>query len=183
MNRPYFLKTSRIFFSHWTPDDLPLAVQLWGERDVTRYICATGVFAVQDIRNRLATEIHNYEQFHIQYWPIFERATGELIGCCGVRPFREEAHAYELGFHLRKKYWGMGYASEAARAVINYSFENLNAAKLYAGHHPQNTASQRLLCKLGFEQIGEDFYEPTGLYHPLYELLPDGYNHLEIPPK
>lgn len=65
----------------------------------------------------------------------------------------------------------MGYASEAAKAVIDYSFENLKADKLYAGHHPKNEASKRLLTRLGFHYIGKKYYEPTGLYHLSYELV------------
>jgi RimJ/RimL family protein N-acetyltransferase len=150
-----------------------LATQLWGDKDVTKFICATGMFTKQDIIDRLETEIQNDKLFHIQYWPIFELSTEELIGCCGIRPFNSEANSSEIGFHLRKKYWGMGYASEAAKAVIDYSFNSLKADKLYAGHHPQNEASKKLLTKLGFRYIGKNYYRPTGLYHPSYELVND----------
>lgn len=171
--REFFIKTKRIGFSKWNDTDLNLANQLWGDKDVTRFICATGKFANQDIINRLETEIHNYKEFHIQYWPIFELVTEELIGCCGIRPFKSETHSYEIGFHLRKRYWGIGYALEAAKAVIDYSFTVLRAEKLYAGHHPQNEASKKLLTKLGFQYIKKKYYEPTGLYHPSYELVND----------
>lgn len=169
--REYFIKTLRIGFSIWNNADLNLASQLWGEKEVTRFICSTGKFTQEDIENRLNTEICNYELYHIQYWPVFDLSTGELIGCCGIRPYKSETHCYELGFHLREKYWGQGYAAEAAKAAIDYSFHLLNAEKLYAGHHPQNKASEKLLMKLGFQCIGNDFYTPTGLYHPLYEMV------------
>lgn len=171
--REYFLKTKRIGFSKWNEGDLDLAVQLWGDKEVTRFICSTGRFTKEDIVHRLETEIQNEKRFQIQYWPIFELSTDELIGCCGIRPFGSEIHSYETGFHLRAKYWGMGYASEAAKAVIVYSFDTLKADKLYAGHHPKNEASKKLLTKLGFQYIGENYYEPTGLYHPSYELIGD----------
>lgn len=169
--RDYFISTERIGFSKWGNTDLDLATLLWGEKDVTNFICATGKFTDEDIKNRLKLEIFNEMNFHIQYWPIFELATGELIGCCGIRPFKSEKHDYEIGFHLRKKYWGKGYAYEAATAAISYSFNTLDADKLYAGHHPQNEASRKLLHKLGFKDVGNNYYEPTGLYHPSYELI------------
>lgn len=171
--REFFIKTKRIGFSKWNDTDLNLANQLWGDKDVTKFICATGKFTNQDIINRLETEIHNDKEFHIQYWPIFELVTGELIGCCGIRPFKSETHSYEIGFHLRKRYWEIGYALEAAKAVIDYSFTVLRVDKLYAGHHPQNEASKKLLTKLGFQYIKKKYYEPTGLYHPSYELVND----------
>lgn len=178
MARDYFLQTKRVGFSRWYETDFELANQLWGESEVTQFICATGVFTPQDIIKRLKTEIHNDKQYHIQYWPIFELATNDLIGCCGIRPFNIEMQTYELGFHLRKQYWRMGYATEAAIAAINYSYEILNVTKLYAGHHPQNKASEKLLSKLGFQFIGANLYEPTGLYHPSYELNIEEYKLL-----
>lgn len=168
--REYFLITERIGFSIWTDADFPLAMQIWGEKDVTQFISATGKFSEQDIRKRLNIEIHNWKELNVQYWPIFEKASGDFIGCCGVRPYESETDSYEIGFHLRKKFWGKGYASEAARAVINYCFAELNASKLFAGHHPQNNNSKKLLQRLGFQYIGDNYYEPTGLYHPSYEL-------------
>ncbi len=47
--REYFMKTNRIGFSKWTADDLDLASQLWGEKEVTQFICADGKFTQQDI--------------------------------------------------------------------------------------------------------------------------------------
>lgn len=130
--REFFMKTKRVGFSKWNYSDLNLATQLWGDREVTRFICATGMFTKQDIIHRLETEIQNDKLFQIQYWPIIELSTEQLIGCCGIRPFDSEMRSYEIGFHLRKKYWGMGYASEAAKAVIAYSFDALKADKLCA---------------------------------------------------
>ncbi len=167
----YFIESARIGFSRWMDSDLPLAQQVWGEKDVTRYICATGSFTEQDVINRLNTEIENQKKYQVQYWPIFDRSTNELVGCCGLRPFYKEEDAYEIGFHLRKAFWGRGLAAEAANMVIHYAFSTLHADKLYAGHHPQNTASKKLLLKLGFTYIGDHFYEPTGLNHPSYELF------------
>jgi RimJ/RimL family protein N-acetyltransferase len=171
------MKTEHIGFSYWTDADLELAIQLWGEKDVTRYICATGEFTQQDILDRLNVEVNNGKQYHVQYWPIFNVTTGELIGCCGLRPYKAERNSYEIGFHLRKKYWGQGYAFDAATRVIQFAFAKFNANKLYAGHHPQNNGSRKLLTRLGFHYIGDSFYKPTGLYHPSYEMIRDYHEH------
>lgn len=166
--RDCFLATDRIGFSKWTALDADLAENLWGDPEVTKFICASGVFTKEDIARRLETEIRNGEEYGVQYWPIFTSDTNELIGCCGLRPRKE--NEYEIGFHLRPKYWGRGYAKEAADAVIQYAFTTLNADKLFAGHNPKNVASQKVLAKLGFTYIGNEYYEPTGLHHPSYEL-------------
>lgn len=168
MEREFFLQTDRIGFSKWTREDLPLAQLLWGDPEVTRYICASGRFSAEDIEKRLNAEIRNGETCRVQYWPIFELTTNELIGCCGLRP--RKGNEYEIGFHLRPGFWGRGYGAEAAAAAIDYAFTALGAEKLFAGHNPHNSRSRKLLTKLGFASIGEEFYEPTGLYHPSYEM-------------
>ncbi|MBD5148576.1 MAG: GNAT family N-acetyltransferase [Oscillibacter sp.] len=147
---------------------LELAKLLWGNPEVTRYICANGIFSMNDIIKRINSEILNESLYQVQYWPVFELETNDLIGCCGLRPYK--ADQYEIGFHLRPEFWGQGYAAEAASAVIEYAFTVLKAKKLFAGHNPNNKKSQKLLNKLGFIYIGDEFYEPTGLYHPSYEL-------------
>lgn len=168
--RTFFMSTQRIGFSLWQPTDLDLANLLWGEPAVTKYISANGIFTEQAIEARLAAEIAQENEFSVQYFPIFERLTEDFIGCCGARPVKSQIHTYEIGFHLRKQYWGQGYGLEAAQAVIDYCFTVLHSEQLIAGHHPENANSKKLLTKLGFCYTENLFYEPTGLYHPSYTL-------------
>jgi [ribosomal protein S5]-alanine N-acetyltransferase len=78
---------------------------------------------------------------------------GALIGCVGYRA-TEQTHA-EMGYWLGKPYWGLGYATEAAQALILYAFHEENFAYLTAGHFKENPASARVIAKLGFEPSGE----------------------------
>jgi RimJ/RimL family protein N-acetyltransferase len=165
--RAYFLRTERAGFSTWQSDDLPLARLLWGDGEVTRYISATGVFTEEQIAARLQLEMENQRRFGVQYWPVFSLLQEDFIGCCGLRPYPEDG-VYEMGFHLRRSYWGMGLGTELARAAIGYAFETLKAKDLFAGHNPANLASQKVLMKLGFHYVRDEFYPPTGLYHPSY---------------
>jgi hypothetical protein len=61
-------------------------------------------------------------------------------------------------------------AEEAGRAVIQYAAEVLKVPSLFAGRHPANDASGRVLVKLGFERTGEEYYGPTKLLHHTYHL-------------
>ena len=162
------MKTERLGFSRWREEDLPLAELLWGDEAVTRYICASGRFTKADVEARLAKEIENGRTAGIQYWPVFLLETEELVGCCGLRPYKEGQP--EFGIHLREKFWGSGYGQEAARAVIRRAFEELQAESIFAGCHPNNMASKKLLGRLGFRYVREEFYAPTGLMHPSYVL-------------
>lgn len=78
---------------------------------------------------------------------------GDLIGCVGYRA-TEQDHA-EMGYWIGKPYWGRGYATEAARALIRYAFERERFDYLTVGHFKENPASARVIAKLGFEPSGE----------------------------
>lgn len=177
--RSYFMETARLTFGYWEAGDEALATALWGDREVTRYISKDG-YTPGQIRERWQKERENRKYYGLQYWPLFLRNSQEFIGCCGLRAFDYvpndlEKDTYELGFHLKKAYWGQGYAREAAEAVIRHAFDRLGARYLFAGHHPENRDSERLLKKLGFHATGKVFYPPTGLTHPAYRLYKEDY--------
>lgn len=166
--RDYFMQTERIGFSKWCTDDIELAQLLWGDAKVTKYICASGSFTKQEVKERLDREVENQNNYHMQYWPIFCLDGGGFIGCCGLRPYAIEEGICEIGFQLRPDYWGKGLGTEAAKAVIDYGFTTLKAKELFAGHHPDNTSSAKMLERLGFHYTHDEYYEPTGLNHPSY---------------
>jgi len=168
----YFLKTRRLGFRWWSAEDLPLAQALWSHPEVTRLI--GGPLSLPKVEEKLRQEIAWGETHGVQYWPVFLLTTDEHAGCAGLRPYRPEAQIFELGFHLRRESWGQGLAEEASRAVICHAFETIGAKGLFAGHHPENVASRRVLEKLGFRYTHEEFYLPTGLMHPSYLLEPPG---------
>ena len=167
----YFLSTSRIGFRLWSKDDIELASALWGDPEVTHFIDARHRLDAAQIEEKLDAELEMQEQHGMQYWPIFLVEIGQHVGCCGLRPKDVTARIFEFGVHLRKPYWGSGLAAEAGHAVINYAFEHFKARQLFAGHHPENDGSRRLLEKLGFVYIGDQLYPPTGLEHPSYMLM------------
>ena len=102
--------------------------------------------------------------------PFGTRPIPQMLLSLAVPAVNSESGSIGVATHLRPEFWGQGYAAESANAVIEYAFTVLKANKLFAGHNPNNNKSQKLLNKLGFIYIGDEFYEPTGLYHPSYEL-------------
>ena len=159
--------TERLTFRAWREDDIPLAMTLWGDFAVSRLV--GGPFDEPAVRQRLATELANQRDHGIAYWPI-SRA-GVDVGCCGLKPREPARKIYELGFYLVPACWGGGIAVEAARSVIALAFDRLGARELFAGHHPDNEGSRRVLEKLGFRYTHHEPYPPTGLDHPGYALV------------
>ena len=81
--------------------------------------------------------------------------TGRLIGMCAVTN-RPPSGDLEVGYWLGRTWWGKGYASEAASAVVDLAFRVTGANVIYAGSRTVNPRSRQVLVKQGFELIGHD---------------------------
>lgn len=78
---------------------------------------------------------------------------GELIGICG---YSREGHGVALlGYWIGQPYWSQGFATEAARAIIEYGFTKGGIKRFVARHFNENEASARVLKKIGFRAAGE----------------------------
>ena len=84
---------------------------------------------------------------------------GAVIGCCGI----EQRDGLEIGYWLGVPFWGHGYATEAARAVIDHAFGDLGCDTLQAGARVSNPASRRVLEKCGFQWTGVGLYRIRAL--------------------
>lgn len=174
-NSEYFLVTERLGFRCWTAEDLNLALDLWGDPQVTRLIDARGRLTRAQVHDRLLQEIATERRHGIQYWPIFLLNVDEHVGCCGLRPHGTDGGVIEIGFHICRRHWGRGFATEGAMAVLAYAFGTLGAKAVFAGHNPANAASRHLVLKLGLRYTHDEFYPPTGLSHPSYLLTAEEY--------
>jgi RimJ/RimL family protein N-acetyltransferase len=81
---------------------------------------------------------------------------GTIIGACGIAML--DGKTPELGYWLGLAFWGKGYATEAARAVIDHAFGDLGYDALLAGARVSNPASRRVLQKCGFQWTGVGLY-------------------------
>ena len=162
--------TVRLVARSWRAGDLPLAMELWGDPAVMALIDARGQLTAAEVEEKLRAEIERERTAGVQYWALFERDGGGFAGCCGLRPWVSTPTEtnFELGFHIVQRCWGKGFATEAARGALDYGWRQMRLAKIYAGHHPDNRASRRILEQLGFKFLDNVFYEPTGLMHPSY---------------
>jgi RimJ/RimL family protein N-acetyltransferase len=86
-------------------------------------------------------------------WGIAARLDGAVLGVISLRPVAAHRHA-ELGYWLGVPYWNQGYMSEAARAVVDYGFAELDLLRVYATHFARNPASGRVMQKVGMTREG-----------------------------
>ena len=78
------------------------------------------------------------------------KSSGKVIGG-GSMSYAEEYKAYELGYNLKRQYWGMGYATEASNAMIRWAYQSLGARDFFARHANENYASGNVIKKCGFQ--------------------------------
>lgn len=90
----------------------------------------------------------SFEEGQGVHFAITLRETGALVGAIGLEITPRHNRA-ELGYWIGVPYWNRGYATEAARAVVEYGFRVLNLHRICANHFPRNSASGRVMQKVG----------------------------------
>ncbi len=118
---------------------------------------------------------------------FYERAivlkeTGQLIGSSGIR-IRDVGHRNgDFGYTLDSRFWGKGYATEVARELVRFGFEDLKLHRIYATCRPENLASARVLEKCGLKLEGHlrenKFVRGVWVDSLLYALLEQDYANL-----
>jgi [ribosomal protein S5]-alanine N-acetyltransferase len=165
------LSTERLVIRPWTLADIDDAHALWGDARVMELLSRDGAMTRAESAARLEREMASQAAHGFQYWRVATRADGVFVGCCGLKHTDADGElVVETGFHLVPAAWGRGFATEASRRVVEHAFVDRRVERLYAGHHPRNAASERVLAKLGFQRLGTRLYPPTGLDHPWYVL-------------
>ncbi|MFC0250321.1 GNAT family N-acetyltransferase [Massilia consociata] len=98
-----------------------------------------------------------WEKFGHSWWSFIELETGELVGAgCIQHLGHDPANEHEIGWRLRPDRWGRGYATEAARRMACFAFDDLAAPSLVAICHPANTDSAGVMRRLGMRYRGEE---------------------------
>lgn len=107
---------------------------------------------------------------------VFEKDSEKLIGYCGLQYF-DNTPEVEIYYGFFKDFWGKSYATEAAKAMLRFGFEQTNLDKIAAGTHPDNFASQKVLQKIGLEKFDglKRFYNIDSAYFSILreDFIPD----------
>jgi ribosomal-protein-alanine N-acetyltransferase len=139
-----------------------LQLRTWGEADIPELVPLIGAREVAATTLRIP---HPYEEKHAREFlasiakenelrlSIRQRSDGRLFGGVGLHPEMPHRHA-ELGYWIGVPYWGNGYATEAAQAIVRYGFEQIKLNRIFAHHFKHNPASGKVLRKLGMKYEG-----------------------------
>lgn len=147
---PLALETQRLILRPWAEAEIPELVQLISAREVA----ATTLRIPHPYREEHAREfLRTVEKNDELRLSIRLRSNERLCGGIGLHPTAAHQHA-ELGYWLGVPFWGNGYATEAAHAVVRYGFEQIKLHRIFASHFEGNVASARVLEKLGMRHEG-----------------------------
>lgn len=145
MISPPTLETERLRIRPYREADIAELLPLIGAREVA----ATTLRIAHPYTEDDAREFLALTQEPDKIWlAVTLRADGRQIGGMGLRLDTQHHHA-ELGYWLGVPYWGHGYATEGAREMLRYGFEELQLHRIFASHFKHNPASGRVLKKLG----------------------------------
>lgn len=156
------LRTSRLMIRDWRDDDLAACAAMNADPRVMEFFPAVmtpeqSAAAHARNRERLATLGHGF-------WPVEVIGGAPFIGMCGLLVPQFKAHftpAVEIGWRLSADHWGQGYATEAARAVLAYAFEQLAMPEIVSFTTVGNVRSRRVMEKLGMHRTpDDDFLHP-----------------------
>lgn len=136
------LSTERLRLRPWTASDVEELRALVTER-------GNGVPSLANIRERIATALVATAETGIALLPICRRLEGDFIGYCGLTVGRASLDEPEIAYELLQRAHGYGYATEAARAVLNAATAT-GRKRLWSTVGSWNTPSLRVLEKLGF---------------------------------
>ena len=161
------LRTERLILRTLVLDDIEPLMTIWGDADVMKYCGGAG----SKQREFKALQYYINMQKDVGFAPylVLIKGTDEVIGVCGFNPRNLEIDA-ELMYHFAKKYWGFGYASEAAKGCLNYAKDILNLKSIGASVDVNNHASKKILERLGFNYIGLKWSEVTNQDEHYFEV-------------
>lgn len=133
-------------------EDVAFMVELNSNPEVTRYVPDGAIEEAGALELVMQLRMQFAER-KIGRFLVIERATGQRLGWCGLK-WIEETKSIDLGYRFLKSAWGQGYATEAAKACLEYGFNTLKHDKVTATITPTNTASLGVAKKLGMKEVG-----------------------------
>lgn len=116
----------------------------------------------------LTKHLNRWQEHAFGHWAVRFKDDPTLLGWCGL-DFLDTTPEIEVGYGLARSHWGLGIATEAASASLQYGFDQLQLERIVAVAYPQNTASRLVMEKLGMKYVKSGFYYGADLVY--YEIL------------
>lgn len=153
-----YFETKRLFVRQYVLSDIDDLLRVMSDVRVHTYTKDKGhpwdrQRTEEYIKFMISKDFRTLDCFH---GAVIEKDTNLLIGLCGLNPYKPKEP--EIEFKLGVPYWNKGYATELGRQIIEESFAAADIKGIYGMAMPENTASRRVLEKIGMEYIGDRIF-------------------------
>jgi len=155
-----YIETLRLILRDWKVKDLQPFRELNADKEVMRYF--PKVYSKEETDAFYKAIIEEFRQYNYGLYAVEEKESKEFIGFIGFHWATFEADftpCIEIGWRLKRSAWGKGYATEGARASLEYGFVTLNFKEIYSFTAKINEPSQRVMRKIGMHYV-KDFNHP-----------------------
>jgi [ribosomal protein S5]-alanine N-acetyltransferase len=144
------LETERLIFRKFTLADLDALIEMRSDPEVNKYLGGTRLQNPEAITKRMRVYMDSYDKYGFGACAMIWKETGEMIGWSGLQPL-EDTGETEVGYGMKKEFWGKGIGYECALAWLRYGFEKIGLERIVAVAIPGNTGSQRIMEKCGMK--------------------------------
>jgi len=153
-------ETARLLVRPWSADEAEAVLAIYRDPEVTRFLGnSRTLLDLTDSREwleRVAAR-NAVATAGLGKWAVVTKATGQPIGTIGLGAL-DNGPEIEIGYHLGRESWGLGYATELARGALHYGFATVGLPRIVGVTFPENVASQRVLTKAGLRHLGRGRY-------------------------
>lgn len=161
------LQTTRLLLREFTKLDADAIALVLSDPETMRYYPAP--YDRPGVEQWIERNRQRYQDDGVSLWAMELTLTKEVIGDCGVIVQEVEGERlYEIGYHLRRDFWGQGLATEAAIACRDWAFAHLKTDRVISLIRPENLPSRRVAERVGMTVWKE--VEWRGLRHYVYSI-------------
>jgi ribosomal-protein-alanine N-acetyltransferase len=151
------LETSRLLLRPFCKEDSNQLFKMNEDPLVIKYT-GDGPFRTLQEAEALIRNYDQYKKYQMGRLSVIRKSDGYFLGWCGLK-YHTEHEIVDIGYRFYRKYWGFGYATEAAVRCLKDGFERLQLNSIYAHVHKDNKASEKVLKKCGLKFVKNIIYD------------------------
>ena len=147
------VQTDRLILRPFTADDVETLLSIYQTEGIRKYFPPSPPVTIERIQRFITRQQEDWDQYGYGIWGIVPKDASQVIGWVGLT-FLPELNETEVGYLLDKPFWGKGFATEAARASLQFGFEQCGLDHIVALVFADNLASRRVIekCGMTFEE-------------------------------
>jgi len=142
------IETKRLVLRKITLDYKEDMFAMHSDSEVQKFTGEPVVESIKDLEKGIRIRLEEFDQYGFGRLAVILKETNEFVGWAGLA-YLPEFDKIDLGYRLKKEFWGCGIATESSKAIIDYAFNTLNLDLIIAIALPENKASIRVMQKVG----------------------------------